>query len=324
MKQNQQITELVVKKILTKLEQGVNPWAKPWHLLQDNKVCPEYFAYSATTQKAYFGINQAILDPGFYLTFKECKARGGTIRKGAKAQEVIFYKKYFAKATEEQVANFIRKYADYFDNKDSFMQFFNKFFKQENGQWLQQCQTNKTYFVFALEDCEGIDYPEYEKTSLDEQEERDEEIDKTVKNYLERCDVSLVERPSDKAYYMPSTKQVVMPRRNQFETTAEFYQVQFHELTHSTGHKDLLNRKTLTSVESWGDENYSKEELVAEIGSTMLLNYFGKWSDKITDRNASYLKSWASHIHEDKSLQDQLMLAATQAEKAYKLILNLE
>ena len=47
---------------------------------------------------------------------------------------------------------------------------------------------------------------------------------------------------SDRAYYVPVADKVVMPNLNDFDTNENFYYTMFHELGHSTGHKDRLNR----------------------------------------------------------------------------------
>ena len=43
------------------------------------------------------------------------------------------------------------------------------------------------------------------------------------------------------------------------------------EFTHSTGHQSRLNRESVTTGHAFGDETYSKEELVAEMGAAMLV-----------------------------------------------------
>jgi antirestriction protein ArdC len=48
-----------------------------------------------------------------------------------------------------------------------------------------------------------------------------------------------------------------------------------------------------------GSESYSKEELIAEIGSCMLLSYFGL---DIPEHNYSYIDSWLEVIKGDKNL----------------------
>ena len=59
---------------------------------------------------------------------------------------------------------------------------------------------------------------------------------------------------------------LLLPIRKQFVSTAEYYSTAFHEVVHSTGHQSRLNR--LNSAAFFGTEEYSKEELVAEIGAS--------------------------------------------------------
>ena len=71
----------VTNRILTALENGVAPWAKPW------EGGNTFSAISHSTGKPYSFMNQLLLGkPGEYITFNQCKAEGGTIRKGAKAK----------------------------------------------------------------------------------------------------------------------------------------------------------------------------------------------------------------------------------------------
>ena len=51
-----------------------------------------------------------------------------------------------------------------------------------------------------------------------------------------------------------------------------YYAVAFHELTHSTGHESRLNRAGVASsrLATFGSVDYSREELVADMGSAFL------------------------------------------------------
>ncbi|MFR6378445.1 MAG: zincin-like metallopeptidase domain-containing protein, partial [Oscillospiraceae bacterium] len=71
-----------------------------------------------------------------------------------------------------------------------------------------------------------------------------------------------------KRSYRPSNDTIVLPMMSQFVETAEYYSTAFHEMVHSTGHSNRLNR--LTQTAHFGNEEYSKEELVAEIGASAI------------------------------------------------------
>ena len=105
--------------------------------------------------------------------------------------------------------------------------------------------------------------------------------------------------------------------RKQFVSTAEYYSTAFHEVVHSTGHQSRLNR--LNSAAFFGTEEYSKEELVAEIGASALVNHVGLETSTSFRNNAAYIQNWLSVLKDDKRF---IVSAAGKAEKAVNLILN--
>lgn len=57
---------------------------------------------------------------------------------------------------------------------------------------------------------------------------------------------------------------------NDFPKVEGYYSTLFHEFIHSTGHSSRLKRDGNTSATvNFGSEEYSKEELVAEIGASI-------------------------------------------------------
>ena len=92
----------------------------------------------------------------------------------------------------------------------------------------------------------------------------------------------------------------------------------FHELIHSTGHKDRLNREKIIKLSSFGNENYSKEELVAEIGSAYFCGISG--IDNRTVKNSiAYIKGWLKVLKNDKKF---LISAGSKSQKAVEYILG--
>ena len=99
--------------------------------------------------------------------------------------------------------------------------------------------------------------------------------------YLEREHIQLRHTDKNRAFYSPSFDYINLPEIDQFNSQAEYYSTAFHEMTHSTGHADRLNRlDTGIAAAAFGSETYSKEELVAEIGAATLVNYTGLETDK--------------------------------------------
>ena len=67
-----------------------------------------------------------------------------------------------------------------------------------------------------------------------------------------------------------------------------------------------------------GTEEYSKEELLAELGSCALLQHIGLATDRSIRNNAAYIQNWLSVLKGDKRF---IVSAASKAEKAVELIL---
>ena len=121
----------------------------------------------------------------------------------------------------------------------------------------------------------------------------------------------------DKACYSPSLEKIKMPTKDSFTGENEYYSTFFHELTHSTGHKNRLNRKEISETALFGSDIYSKEELTAEMGSGFLCANAG--IDNTLGNSAAYIASWLKHLSNDKKM---IFAAATKAQKAVDYILN--
>ena len=83
--------------------------------------------------------------------------------------------------------------------------------------------------------------------------------------------------------------------------------------------EDRLNRKASIQVHKFGDEEYSKEELVAEMGAAFLCG-FCNIEQKTIDNSAAYISGWLRSLKNDKTL---LVQAASAAQKAADYILNI-
>jgi antirestriction protein ArdC len=105
------------------------------------------------------------------------------------------------------------------------------------------------------------------------------------------------------AFYCPSLDSIQMPDRSSFLDSIGFYSVAIHELSHWTGHKDRLSRDKSC---------YAFEELVAEMGSAMVLS--DKGFEQRLDQHASYINGWLSKIKSDpKAIFRAMGLAAKAA-----------
>ena len=154
--------------------------------------------------------------------------------------------------------------------------------------------------------------------NMNEDIKSDEKADKIFENYTKRENI-VTHNNGEKAFYRPADDSITVPAIERFMNVSEYYSTLFHEAVHSTGAKNRLCRDGVTSLSFFGNEEYSKEELIAEIGASMLVNICGLETDGSIKNNVAYIQSWMKALENDKRL---IITASSKAEKAVKFILG--
>ena len=296
--------QAITNKIIEAMQQGIIPWQRPWS--GGNGV--GYVSHS--TGRSYSFLNAMLLmiagkEPGEFITFKQCKEAGGHVKKGAKSTTIYFWKRlHFVEDKKDENGNTIL---------------------DENGD-PEKIEKNpiclKGYQVFALSDTEGVN-PKYVTSTEDSDDTAPDPIkaaeDILNAYYQEPGAPVLNVVPSDRAFYSPAKDRVTVPERKQYNEIAEYYSTLFHETIHSTGHKSRLDRFKTGAAAAFGSNDYSREELVAEIGSAYLVNRSGIDCEKAFNNSVAYLQGWIRHLADKPR---EFATAAAQAEKAAKYILG--
>ncbi|GIP46128.1 DNA primase [Paenibacillus sp. J45TS6] len=231
------------------------------------------------SQRPYRGINTLLLPPGEYATYKQITEAGGSV-KGAKSQIVVFWR--------------------WLEKEDA-----------DTGE-AEKIPMLRYYRVFDIKDCKGIKSKRKE-VSFDH--DPIAEAEAIVDGYADAPPIGFA---SGRAYYMPSPDRVSVPPLQDYPKAEEYYSTLFHELIHSSGHQSRLNRPGIEEYAAFGDENYSKEELIAEIGAAMLCATCGIDNSTI-ENSAAYIQSWHRKLKNDPTL---IVKAAGQAQKATDYILG--
>jgi antirestriction protein ArdC len=231
------------------------------------------------SKKHYRGINFFLLSLAgygsqYWLTYRQAQALGGNVRKGEHGTKIVFWKfdKYETETAEGEAE----------ERKSAFLRY---------------------YVVFNLEQTEGL------KALLTLPPARPIESAEAIVASMPNPPV--LEQGS-RAAYTPSRDAVTMPSRTAFQSQAEYYSTLFHELTHSTGHAKRLAREGFDKPQLFGSESYSREELIAEMGSAMLCGVAGIEQSTVAN-SAAYLKSWTARLKGDSKL---VVSAASAAQKA--------
>lgn len=265
--------------LIAQLEAGTVPWRKPWTSVGMPR--------NLVSQKEYRGINVFLLAmqnyaSPYWLTFKQAAKLGGTIMKGQKGTQIIYWN--FTKYTKKNA---------------------------EGENEMRKGAFCTSYTVFNLAQCN----PELaEQLGLNQPVGPIEDLpaaEAIWANYPSRPDYS----DADKAFYRPSTDSIHMPPRHRFKEQREFYSTLFHEMIHSTGAVKRLNRDGIAKLDVFGSEQYSAEELVAEFGSAMLCAVVGI-QPTVVENQAAYIKTWLERLKGREDSATLLVRAISAAQKA--------
>ena len=276
------VYQKVTDEVIAAIEGGdLPPWRKPW--LGGGPPM------NLVSKKPYRGVNVFLLGIApyacpYWVTFKQAKTLGGNVKKGEKSRFVVYF-------------NFIER-------KDKATG------KKKHIPFLRYSN------VFNVEQCEGLEgkLPEAPEKLDFQPIELCERIVNGFDNPPTRID------GNDRAFYRPPTDELGMPTKDSFSSVEGYYATLFHEMTHATGHQSRLHRDEVVGTGMFGGEDYSREELVAEMGAAMLCGEAGI-SPETIENSAAYLKGWLSKLRDDKRL---IVTAASRAQKAADLILGRE
>ena len=272
---------IVTNRIIEHLEKGVVPWRQPWA----DAGLPK----NLVSGKPYRGINVWLLSTlnypqNCFLSFKQVKELGGTVKKGEKAQEVIFWK---------------------------WLEVENKETKEK-----EKIPLLRYYNVFNISQCEGIPIEKIPK-QIERNNNPIDTCEKIINEMPKRPDIRNKEQ---RAYYNRLDDYVNIPRIETFNKSEDFYSTLFHELVHSTGHGERLNRKELLESKGMRSDKYAIEELTAEMGASYLKSYAGISIEHL-ENNAAYIQNWLERLRNDKKF---IVHASSQAQKATDYILNIQ
>lgn len=277
------VYEMVTERIISQLENGVIPWEKPWTGIRSG-------AFNRISRRSYSLLNQMLLKhDGEYATFAQWQSLGGHVRRGEKAEIVVFWK---IQPIEEE--------------------------KEDGTKEIRQVPLLRYFNVFHISQVDGVEPLPKEELHDIEPIEKAESI---LKDYWTRENIKVEHVKGNKAFYSPSFDMIQLPLFEQFTSSNEYYSTAFHESVHSTMKESRCNRadERKNKLVAFGSEEYSKEELVAEIGSATILNIIGIETSKSFRNSSAYIQNWLSVLRNDVKF---IVSASGKAEKAAKYILG--
>ncbi len=265
--------ESFAQSIIDGIKSGDIAFLKPW---KAGQLC---LPYNAINGKTYQGTNiirclgVEKVDPRF-MTFKQAKENNFSIRKGAKAISIFF----FMPVSEDKLNEWI-----------------------ENGSKPEEkpFPTYKYFNVFS-----GTDIVDIEPIQQGEITFKTDEIAEEI---ISNSEVPIFHDMRDRAYYSVTDDEIHLPPKTQFPTAEYYYSTALHEIAHSTGAANRLNRDLSGA---FGSESYAFEELIAQISSYMISCYLSLPHDP--SHSFGYIQSWLKVFNEDHKKVLEVVKAANQ------------
>ena len=264
----------IVAKVITSIENNeTGLWSKSWiggGLPMNYSTGTSYSGFNIITlmimqEEENYTSNQ-------WLTFNQIrKIKGAKLKKGSTSTPVFFFKilekKEIIKGKEE----------------------------------ISKIPLLKFYYVFNLDQCEGIEIGTYKEHSAN------------LNEFVANCNIEIKTR--SEAYYSPSKDYIGIPDLKLFNTTESYASTLLHELSHSTAHPSRLDRDM---TGKFGSESYAKEECIAELSSMFLCSHLDIQNE--AKSSEAYIKNWL--IDSLKAEPKLLWKIASESQKVFSYLLG--
>lgn len=282
----------------------------PWQsgLLMDGGV----FFGRGRNGRPYNGINALLTFMDFtihgydctdYITFKEIKERGGMLKEGSKGVPIVYW--LFLPVDEKGKVL----------TKDEA-----KRRKEAGIEVKEACVGLKNYYVYNLA-CTNLPYEKIKEADRDRLK-KDRNAEEIVNAYLDNGGPKLILREGFEkgdGSYSPLFDTLNMYPMHLYKDEVSYYATFFHEMIHSTGHCSRLDRPLRNK---FGSPAYAKEELIAEIGASLLMEQAGLQDEANAQNQYAYIKGWESRVMEGKDFVHNFTVALGKAVTAANWILT--
>ena len=274
----------ITSEIVEYLEKGVRPWIRPWNAEDAAGQITRPLRFNG---QPYSGINvlslwmsaltQKFVVP-IWMTYCQADELNAHVRKGEKGSLVVYANAITRTEHDDKTGEDVELEIPYM----------------------------KGHTVFNVEQIEGLPEIYYAKAvptrdpvaRIDHAEAFFANLGATIRH------------GGNRAYYAQELDYVQMPQFEAFRDAESYYSTLAHELTHWTKHPQRLNRDFGRKI--WGDEGYSREELVAEVGSAFLCADL-ELHQEPREENAAYIATWLEVLKNDNRA---IFGAAAHAQRA--------
>lgn len=306
-KKEDKIANAFAELMIQKINEIEADWHKPW-------VSAGYMGMPRNINgRHYNGMNSLMLmmlreKQGYktpvFMTFQQAKTNGWDVKKGETGFPVELWRMIYKDEQGKKLT---------FDE-------YNNLSEDEQ----KRCKTYPVGMTYIVFNAEQTRMPELApdkwqqlldayspSTHLKDEEGmmKSPELDYMLKNKTWFCPINM--KDSDQAYYSISKDEIVVPLKAQFKEGELFYGTLLHEMAHSTGSAERLDRFG-SNKNKFGSKEYAHEELVAEMTAAMTASQLGI-TKEIKEDSIAYLKSWLKEMEEQPDYIRTIMADVNKA-----------
>lgn len=290
--------ERLVADLVAMLESAdLPPWRKPWHASGGGRH------RNLISGHLYSGANPLLLEMGavmgghsmpLWVGYGQAKAKGWLPAKGSKGARVLRPQLNKREQTDDN----------------------GKPLTDANGDVVVSAWVSfKVVSVFNAGALVGVDDASAETLDRAIREAVGSWPQLSQDRRLERAETALEAWPvpttfrGERAFYSPGSDAITMPERSRFRDPEAFCATWAHEQAHSTGHQSRLKRDLSGT---FGSDNYSREELIAELASVLVCQRLEIGCE--LQNHAAYLKGWSQTLKTPRDLFSVLSAARAAAD----------
>lgn len=223
--------------------------------------------------KRYQGLNVILLNDRermpFWVTYRQAQLHKTYIKKGAIARKILYIQPIYEDEEKKEIIKSV---------------------------------VFKSFSVFNIEDVnDPTKFKVYDQFKMNMVSDPIKKIP-SCENLVKSLDMNITHTIQKQPRYLPLIDKIEMPFIELYKSTDIYYNHLFHEIGHATSHQSRCNRDLgkINYLDPHNDENYIKEEFVAETVSSFMTDLFKM---DCMNENTVYIKHYIERLKEDKYRQ---------------------
>lgn len=309
--------DLILDRFLEDVEEKGMPWQRPYE---------RYNAFNYFSKRPYQGFNRLLLPFGEYVTgnqiyqYNEKTGNDFRYQKGIQWYYIPSFSSHTKQVDKDSILKMFPDADLSVEGLIGYDNYYNTYYIENDipyKQW-NVLVYHKVAEIQHFKNSKGETLPS--RVENGEMVISQEEPERVIQDYLSREGIKVLKTLDCPCYSITTDTISLNP-----STSQKFkYATIFHEIAHSTGAENRLNRKYFKNLKN--EDYLAREECVAEITACLLcaecgVKDFQTSGTSIYENNLAYVRGWKKRV---KDWGTSFISIVHEADKAFNYILNLQ